>query len=169
MQKSVLGLLLGAAIIATPSAHAATSASLAQVLDLVNAARAEKGCGPLVINEHLNAAAERESRAMVTKAFFNHTEPDGTTPGMRVHATGYAFQMIGENIEADSDTEAATAFTNWMNSPGHRDNILTCAFKETGLALVEQTDDRQVDGVPEGDRYFWTQVFAMPVRTQDGR
>ncbi len=161
---AIAGMLMGMAW----SANAGMSGSLSQVLSLVNAARAEKGCQPLVVDERLTKAAERESRDMVDQAFFSHTEPDGTTPGDRVKDTGYTYQMIGENIEVDGDTVPETAFTNWMNSPGHRANILTCAFRETGIAVVRQTDGRPVGGVPSEYHYFWTQVFAMPFRTPTG-
>ncbi len=167
-------LLAAAALVATcfmaPAAFAAPDGgdSLASdhpdiqtVLDLVNAERASHGCGPLKINALLSQAAERESRDMVQGHFFNHTEPDGTTPGDRVKGTGYIYQMIGENIEVNTE-EPGDAVVTWMNSPGHRANILTCAFRETGIAMVRQTDDQPVDGVPGVYKAYWTQVFAMP-------
>lgn len=134
-----------------------------RVLQLVNAERAAHGCAPLRMDERLMAAAERESRDMATQHFFNHTEPDGTTPGKRVKDTGYVYQMVGENIVADTD-DADDAVDAWMNSPGHRANILTCAFRETGIAVYEQDDDAPVNGVPGVYRAYWTQVFAMPLR-----
>ena len=134
-----------------------------RVLQLVNAERAAHGCGPLRVDDKLTKAAERESRHMATQHFFSHTEPDGTTPGMRVKDTGYVYQMVGENIVADTD-DADDAVDAWMNSPGHRANILTCAFKETGIAVYEQDDDAQVEGVPGVYRAYWTQVFALPLR-----
>ncbi|WP_443748105.1 CAP domain-containing protein [Asticcacaulis solisilvae] len=134
-----------------------------RVLQRVNAERAAHGCGPLKISDQLTMAAERESRDMATQHFFNHTEPDGTTPGKRVKDTGYIYQMVGENIVADTE-DADDAVDAWMNSPGHRANILTCAFRETGIAVYEQDDDAPVNGVPGVYRAYWTQVFAMPLR-----
>ena len=134
-----------------------------RVLQLVNAERAAHGCAPLKLSDQLTEAARRESRHMATQHFFSHTEPDGTTPGMRVKDTGYVYQMVGENIVADTDN-ADDAVDDWMNSPGHRANILTCAFKETGIAVYEQDDDAPVNGVPGVYRAYWTQVFAMPLR-----
>ncbi len=134
-----------------------------RVLQLVNAERAAHGCGPLKISDQLTQAARRESRDMATQHFFSHTEPDGTTPEMRVKDTGYVYQMVGENIVADTE-DADDAVDAWMNSPGHRANILTCAFRETGIAVYEQDDDAQVEGVPGVYRAYWTQVFAMPLR-----
>ena len=150
-------------VLATP-AKVESAETTDQVLTLVNAERAKQGCGPLQVDAKLARAAERESRDMVSKHFFSHTEPDGTTPGARVKDAGYSYQMIGENIEVNTDTPA-DAVTAWMNSPGHRANILTCAFKETGIAVVDQADGIAVDGVPHAYKAYWTQVFAMPFRT----
>ncbi len=150
------GLMMSASASATPRE------TVEQVLDMINAQRAEHGCAPLKLEPRLEAAAERESRDMATRHFFNHTEPDGTTPGVRVHDTGYVFQMVGENIEVNTEAPE-DAVTTWMNSPGHRANILLCAFKETGIAMVEQADDQPVDGVPVEYKAYWTQVFAMPL------
>jgi uncharacterized protein YkwD len=135
----------------------------AQVLDLVNAERAKHGCPPLQINARLVRAAERQSREMATQDFFSHNDPDGTTPGQRVHDTGYVFQMIGENIEAGTDT-AEDAVDGWMHSPGHRANILTCAYRETGIAVYGLDDGQSLNGRATPYRYYWTQVFALPFR-----
>lgn len=147
---------------AFPAATAPRDMS-AQVLDLVNAERAKHGCPPLQLNARLVRAAERQSRQMATQDFFSHNDPDGTTPGERVHATGYVFQMIGENIEAGTDTPE-DAVDGWMHSPGHRANILTCAFRETGVAVYGLDDSQSINGRAEPYRYYWTQVFAMPFR-----
>ena len=135
-----------------------------RALSLINAERAQHGCGPLTINPQLNKAAMRQSAAMAEQHFFDHKDPDGTTPGQRVRDTGYVFQMMGENIEAGTDT-AEEAVKVWMNSPGHRANILTCAYKETGLALVDAPDDVPINGQPMAYEYYWTQEFALPLKT----
>lgn len=135
----------------------------AQVLDLVNAERARQGCPPLQMEARLVRAAERQSREMARRDFFSHTDPDGITPGQRVRDAGYRFQMIGENIEAGSDT-AESAVDEWMHSPGHRANILTCAYRETGIAVYGLDDGQPLSGRAAPYRYYWTQVFALPVR-----
>lgn len=140
---------------AAPAVAQPQSAALA-ALDMVNAERAAQGCAPLRLNARLTAAAERQSRAMATQHFLAHNDPDGSTPGTRVHAAGYPYQMVGENITANTD-DPRDAVDTWMNSPGHRANILTCAYRETGIAVADATDDTAQDY-----RAFWTQVFAMP-------
>ena len=147
-------------------AHASVdpNALVNRALDLINAERAQHGCPPLALNSQLNQAAMRQSEAMARQHFFDHKDPDGTTPGQRVRDTGYIFQMMGENIEAGTDT-AEEAVRVWMNSPGHRANILTCAYKETGLALVDAQDDVPMNGQPMAYEYYWTQEFALPLKT----
>ncbi len=157
-------LVLSALIATTCLPNLASARDLSgDVLDLVNAERARHGCPPLQLNPQLVRAAERQSRQMATQDFFSHNDPDGTTPSQRVKATGYVFQMIGENIEAGTDN-AEQAVDVWMHSPGHRANILTCAFRETGIAIYDQADDQPLTGQPAAYRYYWTQVFALPLR-----
>ena len=125
----------------------------ADVLAMINAERVQHGCKPLRVEARLSEAAERQSRGMAERHYFSHNAPDGSTPGRRVKDTGYVYQMVGENIEINSDDPEAVVDT-WMNSPGHRQNILMCAFRETGIAMVW----------PEGEGgAYWTQVFAMPL------
>ena len=159
---------LGVAVVvlcAATQAHASVDADalVNRALDLINAERAQHGCGPLTINTQLNQAALRQSEAMARQHFFNHNDPDGTTPGQRIRDTGYIFQMMGENIEAGTDT-AEEAVKVWMNSPGHRANILTCAYKETGLALVDAQQDVPMNGQAQPYEYYWTQEFALPLK-----
>lgn len=156
-----------AGVLALLSVHASAMAQPGQavmaVLDMINAERVAQGCQPLRLDSRLTRAAERQSRTMARDHVFSHNDPDGSTPGARVQAEGYAYQMVGENITANSD-DPRDAVATWMNSPGHRANILTCAYRETGIAVVDEEDDAPVSGVPYGYRAFWTQVFAMPVR-----
>jgi uncharacterized protein YkwD len=155
MRKFVCALIL--LLILTEPAHAQPYDAEARVLELINTERADQGCPPLRLNAKLTEAAERQSRAMAKHNVFSHTDPDGTTPGNRVHATGYTYLMVGENIEAGIDNPE-DAVAGWMRSPGHRANILTCAYRETGIALYDDGEDTR-----SSYRYYWTQVFAMPL------
>lgn len=155
----VVVLLAGFCVTAVQAAPRTTET---EVLEMINAERAAHGCQPLHVEARLTEAAERQSRQMVERHYFSHTAPDGSTPGRRVKDAGYVYQMVGENIEVNSDVPEEVVDT-WMNSPGHRENILMCAFKETGIAVAWQEDDQPVAGVPRGFRAYWTQVFAMPL------
>ncbi|MFJ4338380.1 sigma-70 family RNA polymerase sigma factor [Streptomyces sp. NPDC088915] len=119
-----------------------------QVIALVNAERAKEGCGAVTGNSLLARAAQGHSDDMAARDFFDHTNPDGAGPGERVTATGYGWSTYGENIAMGQQT-AEQVMESWMNSPGHRANILNCSFKELGVGL------HTGDGGP-----YWTQVFG---------
>ncbi|MFJ4868405.1 sigma-70 family RNA polymerase sigma factor [Streptomyces sp. NPDC088757] len=119
-----------------------------QVIALVNAERAKEGCGAVTGNSLLARAAQGHSDDMAARDFFDHTNPDGAGPGERVTATGYGWSTYGENIARGQQT-AEQVMESWMNSPGHRANILNCSFKELGVGL------HTGDGGP-----YWTQVFG---------
>ncbi|MFD6247643.1 CAP domain-containing protein [Streptomyces roseolus] len=118
-----------------------------QVLSLVNAERAKAGCGPLTANATLARAAQAHSDDMAARDFFDHTNPDGAGPGDRVTAAGYPWSTYGENIAMGQRTPEQV-MEAWMNSPGHRANILNCDFKELGV------------GIHDGGGPYWTQVFG---------
>ncbi|MFI9150151.1 sigma-70 family RNA polymerase sigma factor [Streptomyces sp. NPDC053367] len=119
-----------------------------QVLALVNAERAKAGCSPVRQNATLDTAAQRHSDDMAARDFFDHTNPDGQDPGDRITAAGYRWSTYGENIARGQQT-AAEVMQSWMNSPGHRANILNCSVEETGLGVHRGA------GGP-----WWTQVFG---------
>ncbi|PCG87330.1 RNA polymerase [Streptomyces sp. WZ.A104] len=129
-------------------APAAPAGTAAQVTELVNAERAKAGCGPVSVNELLNTAAQRHSADMAARDYFSHTSPDGTDPGDRITAAGYRWSTYGENI-AKGQRTPADVMKAWMNSPGHRANILNCSFKEIGVGKQES-----------GDGPVWTQKFG---------
>ncbi|MEV0990779.1 CAP domain-containing protein [Streptomyces sp. NPDC049949] len=118
------------------------------VLALVNKERATAGCGPLTTNSKLSAAARAYSDTMARSGVMSHTGPDGSTMTSRVEAAGYAWSRLGENI-ARGQGDAAAVMDAWMNSSGHRANILNCAFKEIGIGV------HKGDGGP-----WWTQDFG---------
>ncbi|MFF0204032.1 sigma-70 family RNA polymerase sigma factor [Streptomyces sp. NPDC005017] len=133
----------------TPEAAPAPPSSVAgQVLALVNAERAKAGCSPVTQNSTLDTAAQRHSDDMAARGFFDHTNPDGEDPGDRITAAGYTWSTYAENIARGQQT-AADVMRSWMDSPGHRANILNCSVKETGLGV------HQGSGGP-----WWTQVFG---------
>ncbi|MEV4945685.1 sigma-70 family RNA polymerase sigma factor [Streptomyces sp. NPDC053755] len=129
------------------SAAARPDSTAQQVIDIVNSERSKAGCGPLAGNDLLDRAAQGHSDDMAARDYFDHTNPDGDGPGERVTATGYRWSTYGENI-AMGQSSAAQVMESWMNSPGHRANILNCSFKEIGIGI-------HTAGGP-----YWTQVFG---------
>lgn len=136
---------------ASPSATetpAAATTTVAQVVELVNKERATAGCGPLTEDAQLEKAAQAHSDDMAARNFFEHTNPDGADPGQRITAAGYRWSTYGENIAQGQQTPQAV-MESWMNSPGHRANILNCSFKNIGVGVHKGS------GGP-----WWTQDFG---------
>ena len=139
----------------TTSAPASTGGFAGQVLALANAARKDNGCNtPLKLNSKLNAAAQGHSDDLVAKNFFSHTGSNGSDPFQRITAAGYKFSGAAENIAAGGTT-AAGAMNQWMNSPGHKANILNCGLVDLGVGFTK--------GVNDDYAGYWVQDFGSPL------
>jgi RNA polymerase sigma factor (sigma-70 family) len=121
-----------------------------QVVSLANAQRAKNGCDPLHVDARLHIAAQKHSDDMATRHFFDHTNPDAKGPGDRITAAGYRWGAWAENI-AVGQQNPSDVMNSWMNSPGHRANILNCGYKDIGVGVARGR------GGP-----WWTQDFATP-------
>ncbi|HYN96590.1 MAG TPA: CAP domain-containing protein, partial [Pilimelia sp.] len=135
---------------AKPSPTKARSATVAredQVTTLVNKARVAAGCRAVRTDERLRTAARGHSKDMARRNYFAHDSLDGRSPWDRAKAAGYA-QPIGENI-AKGQRTPADVMQAWLNSPGHRRNILNCDARATGVGLVY-----------DGSTPIWTQMFG---------
>ncbi|MEU3102888.1 CAP domain-containing protein [Streptomyces griseoflavus] len=130
-----------------PAPSSAESAAGAEVLRLVNAERAKVGCAPVTANRALTDLATAFSDDMARRAFFDHTDPDGDTPWDRAKAAGVS-GLGGENI-ARGQADAEAVMQAWMDSPGHKANILNCDFKTLGVGV------HMGPGGP-----WWTQNFG---------
>ncbi len=129
-----------------PAPPRSQDSSLAgQVIDLVNAERADAGCSPVSNESHLAAAAQGHSDDMSARNYFSHTTPEGTTFDQRIRAAGYD-KPGAENI-AKGQSNAAKVMDAWMNSEGHRANILNCKLKKIGVGV-------NTKGM------YWTQNFG---------
>jgi uncharacterized protein YkwD len=118
-----------------------------QVLALTNVQRRAAGCPPLTLSPQLTKAAQRHSQDMAARGYFSHSTPEGTTWEQREIAAGYpADKTGGENIAYGQET-AAVVVRTWMNSPPHRENILSCQFTTIGVGYY-----------PRG--HYWTQDFG---------
>ncbi|MBV1949628.1 MULTISPECIES: CAP domain-containing protein [Streptomyces] len=130
-----------------PITASAQAIAQAEVLKLVNVERAKVGCTPVAANSALTDLAEAFSGDMAARGFFDHTDPDGATPWDRAAKAGVT-GLGGENI-ARGQADAAAVMEAWMNSPGHRANILNCDFKTLGVGV------HMASGGP-----WWTQDFG---------
>lgn len=104
-----------------------------RAFDLLNADRVANGLSPLKINLAVTAVAERHAQDEINRNFFAHNNPDGLSPFDRMRAAGISFGYAGENLAINGDvTSAEQAF---MNSPGHRANILNTNYTEVGIGV----------------------------------
>ncbi|WP_079123839.1 CAP domain-containing protein [Streptomyces sp. NBRC 110611] len=134
---------------AGPGAVTGTAAEFARkVVELVNAQRAEHGCGPLTIDLRLQRAAQAHSDDMAARDYYDHNTPEGVDPGTRITNAGFRWSSWAENI-FKSPKDPATALEGWMDSPGHRANILNCSYKSTGVGVNLSSNGP-----------WWTQEFA---------
>jgi uncharacterized protein YkwD len=131
-----------------PASSTATGSATAQVLGLVNQERAKAGCSPLKEDSSLDSLAQNFSDEMAARGFFDHTDPDGKTPWDRADAAGVT-KLGGENI-ARGQANPQAVMEAWMNSEGHRANILNCDYTRLGVGVHYGT------GGP-----WWTQDFGF--------
>ncbi|MDQ0369708.1 CAP domain-containing protein [Catenuloplanes indicus] len=134
---------------APASAAVATTALEAQVVTLTNEARVKAGCKKLTVNANLTQAAQAFSKDMADKNYFSHTGKDGSNFVTRAKRAGFKKTATGENI-AWGYKDAQGVVKGWMNSPGHRKNILNCKSTLIGVGAA-----RNAKGV-----VYWTQEFG---------
>jgi uncharacterized protein YkwD len=118
------------------------------ILCLLNTERAKHGLVPLRQHPLLELASQRHSDDMVRRKYYEHETPDGVDPQMRMSAVGYAPPWTGENLYTGTGTEATPvrALEGWMESPGHRANILRPEFTEVGVGIAYESPKRGVTG-----------------------
>lgn len=117
----------------------------AEVVRLVNAIRRENGLGELTVNWELSRVARYKSQDMVDKRYFSHTSPTYGSPFQMMKAFGLSYRYAGENIAYGYASPQAVV-NGWMNSEGHRKNILNANFTQIGVGYVSQGN-------------YWTQMF----------
>jgi uncharacterized protein YkwD len=136
----------------------ATDPFEAQVLSLINAERASAGLGVLLLDLGLDAAAEAHSLDLATSNCFSHDSCNGTNWATRIKTYYTPNTFLGEIIAA-GQPDAASVVNAWMNSEGHRANILGANFKVAGVGLV--------NGLPGSDyRTYWTVDFGGATTSQ---
>jgi uncharacterized protein YkwD len=132
--------------VTTPAASTKSSSYASEVLRLVNIERAKSGLSAFTTNQTLGSAANK--RAKEIEVSFSHTRPSGASFSTVLKEYGISFMAAGENIAYGQKTPQEVV-TGWMNSPGHRANILNAKFNKIGIGVYQK------DGV-----YYWTQLFT---------
>lgn len=108
--------------------------SIDQMLSITNQRREEKGLRPLKLNNDLSKAAAEKAKNMFAHNYWAHVAPDGTTPWYFIKNSGYEYLYAGENL-ARGFTTAPDVVEAWMNSPSHRENMLSENYDEIGFAV----------------------------------
>ncbi|MEA5573016.1 CAP domain-containing protein [Calothrix sp. UHCC 0171] len=123
------------------------------LLELTNAERQKAGLPPLRFSSTLGQAAQDHAEDMVRNNFFDHAGSNGSQPAQRAKKRGYSSSYIGENIAAGNTTPEET-IRQWMNSSGHRENILSANYTEIGFGYVKNSSYKY--------GHVWVQVFGSP-------
>lgn len=110
----------------------------AVLVDLANEDRTDDGLGELTVSPILEEAARMKAEDMAKNEYFAHVSPAGLEPWYWIYKAGYQFSKAGENL-AVNFTDSKDVNRAWMNSPGHRANIMNAAFTEVGIAAVSGT------------------------------
>jgi uncharacterized protein YkwD len=141
----------------SPQTIAQTSQSTyeSELLRLTNLERQKAGLAPLRLSSQLKSAAQNHATDMARNNYFSHTGRNGSRMVDRIKATGYTYGYVGENIAAGRPSPVAT-IAQWMNSSGHRANILNPNFSEIGFGYANTSDSRY--------QHYWVQVFGSPRR-----
>ena len=128
-----------------PAKDAAASAYESEVIRLVNEIRTERGLKPLTYDWQLSRVARYKSEDMRANRYFSHQSPTYGTPFQMIKSFGISYKSAGENIAKGYRTPKAVV-DGWMNSSGHRANILNASFTHIGVGYV-------------ADGSYWTQMF----------
>ncbi|RPK57527.1 Cysteine-rich secretory protein family protein [Streptomyces sp. ADI96-02] len=131
-----------------PAPAPSGSSARTEVLALVNQERAKVGCSPVTTSTPLTALAQDFSEDMAARSFFDHTDPDGATPWDRAAKAGV--QGLGAENIARGQADPQAVMDAWMDSEGHRANIVNCDYKTIGIGV------HQGSGGP-----WWTQDFGF--------
>ena len=117
-----------------------------EVVRLVNEIRQQNGLKPLTENWELSRVARYKSQDMLDNRYFSHTSPTYGSPFQMIKAFGLSYRTAGENI-AKGYASPQAVVNGWMNSSGHRANILNVSYTQIGIGYVAQ-------------RNYWTQMFV---------
>ena len=132
-------------VITIPSVDSSVLSYEEEVVRLVNVERAKNGLSPLTEDWELSRVARYKSQDMRDRNYFSHTSPTYGSPFQMMKSFGISYKSAGENIARGYKTPSAVV-SGWMNSSGHRANILNPSFTHIGVGFV-------------ADGHYWTQMF----------
>lgn len=125
------------------------------ILEIGNRERSLLGLDPLLKDERLSLAAEMKIDDMFERQYFDHVSPSGEEAGDLVALTGYRFIAVGENLASGNFNNDGDLIAGWMDSPGHRENIVNPGYMEIGIAVRKGNFEEQ-------EIWLAVQIFALP-------
>lgn len=137
-----------------------TPFSTADIIDATNTQRVKAGLAPLKTNDKLMASAKLKVEDMIANHYFEHTSPSGKTVADLGRDVGYDYVVMGENLALGNFSDANDLLQAWMNSPGHRANILNTGYEEVGVYAAQGTYQGQK--VWFAVQHFGTERTACP-------
>jgi len=155
---SQIGVTLGPVIAPIQSNISVDSSvlTIAGIIEATNKQRTKKGLPALSSNSELNASAQDKLADMFTFQYFEHVSPTGESVSDIVQDHGYQYIVVGENLALGNFGGDEQVVTAWMNSPGHRANIMDTRFEDIGVAVSR--------GVYNGkEQWIAVQHFARPL------
>ncbi|HUP46712.1 MAG TPA: CAP domain-containing protein [Thermoanaerobaculia bacterium] len=135
----------GSVAVSRGPSRSVPSHGLPAIVAEMNRQRAAHGLAPLRVNDDLNLAAGDRIADMFDQRYFAHVAPDGTQPFIWVSRRGYPYRAVGENLAVGYGT-AQKVVRGWMESPGHRANILGRSYDEVGIAIANGAPVRGYGG-----------------------
>ena len=132
-------------VLTIPQTDSTVSSFEAEVVRLVNEIRRQNGLSSLTANWELSRVARYKSQDMLDNRYFSHNSPTYGTPFQMIKAFGLSYRTAGENIAKGYPSPQAVV-NGWMNSSGHRANILNASYPQIGVGYVAQGN-------------YWTQMF----------
>ncbi|HBG0934267.1 TPA: sporulation protein [Clostridioides difficile] len=125
------------------------SAYQKEVVDLVNVERAKAGLNPLTLDSSISNVATKKSQDMIDNNYFSHNSPTYGSPFDMLKKFGVSYKTAGENIAMGQKTPKEVV-SAWMNSEGHRKNIMNPNFSKIGVGVAQKS----------GGSIYWTQIFV---------
>lgn len=112
-----------------------THISSLELLEATNKQRVQSNDRPLALNDKLNAAAQAKANDMAARNYWSHVTPDGTSPWAFVDNAGYQYETVAENLAYGFDN-SNEVLRGWLNSPEHRQNLLSNNFSDVGFGIA---------------------------------
>lgn len=134
----------------------ATDVSDSGLIDATNDARSKEGISPLNYNSFLDKAAQAKAEDMAKRDYWSHNTPDGRKPWDFISPTDYSYRKAAENL-AYGFSSSKTAVAGWMNSDGHRANVLNADLRDVGFGIVNVPDYQA-----EGPETLIVAIYGQP-------